>query len=100
MKYEVTHYTTEADDIFEHIVKEDDFEFNHVIIKPGFSFPKHPRDAFVIITVVKGVLSVNLEDEEGLNFQKGAVVKIPQGVLSTLSNQQDEKCELFVIKRR
>lgn len=96
----VLEYTKDTEDIFEHLVKEDAFELNHVVIKPGFHFPGHPTDAAVIITVVKGVLTVKLEDNESLTFEAGKVVQVEQGILSVLGNDEDGPCELFVVKRR
>lgn len=96
----VLSFTVESGDIFEHIIKEEDFEFNHVVIKPEFSFPPHPTDADVIITVVKGELTVVLEDQEAHVYESGQVIRVDQGVMSTLSNQSELPCEVFVIKRR
>lgn len=93
-------YTVGSSDIFEHIVKEEDFEFNHVVIKPAFSFPPHPTDANVIITVIKGELTVVLEDQEEHVYGTGQVIRVDQGVMSSLSNHGELPCEVFVIKRR
>ena len=100
MSEQVIKYTTDTWDIFENIVKEDDFELNHVVIKPGFSFPPHPTDANVIITIIQGSLSVTLGDLDKQSFEKGHVLRVDQGTMSILGNDTKEKCELFVIKRR
>ena len=96
----VSSYTLNTGDVFEHLVKEDDFELNHVVIKPGFKFPAHPTDAAVIITVVKGSLYVQLGDYEPMTFEKGKVVQVEEGIVSVLGNEGAGPCELFVVKRR
>ncbi len=96
----ILRYTVDSEDVFEHIIKEDAFEYNHVVIKPHFTFPAHPTDANVIITVIKGELSIKLENQAVQIFVKGQVITADQGTMSELSNNMDKPCELFVIKRR
>ncbi len=100
MSVKILEYTKESEEIFEHIIKEENFEYNHVIIKPGFHFPPHPTDANVIITIVKGVLSVKLDNKDTKTFIVGQVLTVEKGVMSELGNDQESFCELFVIKRR
>lgn len=96
----ILNYTVGADDLFEPIIKEDNFEYNHVVIKPQFFFPTHPTDANVIITVIRGELWLTLEEEEQQVYKEGAVVLVDQGTVSTLGNGSDAPSEVFVIKRR
>lgn len=100
MANEILKYTVDTEEIFEYIIKEDKFEFNHVVIRPGFTFPTHPTDANVIITIVSGRLSVGIAEEDKQVFGKGHVLRVDQGTMSTLGNDTDEPVELFVIKRR
>lgn len=93
-------YNTNVSDLFEHIIKEDDFELNHVIVEPGKIFPKHPTDANIIVIIVKGELSITLGEQEQHTYSRGDVVTAPLGIESELGNQSDSFTELFVIKRR
>lgn len=100
MSVNILNYTQNTEEVFEHLIKEDNFEYNHVVIKSGFHFPAHPTDANVIITIVKGILSVKIEDQETKDFHVGQVLTVDRGVISVLGNNQEKPCELFVIKRR
>lgn len=96
----VKYYTTNTKEILEPIIKEDYFEYNHVIIKPHYFFPSHPTDANVIITVTKGELWITLEDQEQTIYEVGSILQIPIGTMSKLGNGNDSPTEVFVIKRR
>ena len=91
-------YTQTQTSIFENIFKLDDLLMNHAVIEPGQIFPKHPTDADVYALIVKGVLSVALEDEMPKTFDEGQVVHIPKGLMSELGNRGEKTVELFVLK--
>ena len=91
-------YTQTQEAIFENVFKSEKVLVNHVIIVPGQVFPKHPTDAEVYAIIVKGILSVVLEEGESVNYSEGRAVYIPKGVLSELGNRTDEIVELFVVK--
>lgn len=92
-------YTQTSDAIFENIFTVEGLLMNHVVVGPGQAFPKHPTDAEVFALVVKGVLTVALEDRAPKQVEAGHLINIPMGVLSALSNESEEIVELFVVKR-
>lgn len=91
-------YTQTQTAIFENIFKLDQVLLNHAVIEPGQIFPKHPTDAAVYAIIVRGVLSIAIEDGAAENYQEGQVVHIPKGVASELGNRSEALVELFVIK--
>ncbi|NDL67480.1 cupin domain-containing protein [Anaerotalea alkaliphila] len=91
-------YTLTDREIFENVFTADNLLMNHVVIPPGKVFPKHPTDAEVYALIVRGQLSVGLEDEEVKVYGKGQVVNIPKGVQSELGNRTGDLVELFVLK--
>lgn len=95
----VYQYTLEAQDLFEPIIEREDMRLNHVIVKPGKFFPKHPTDAKVCIIIIKGALDITLDQQEKKTYVAGQVIEVPQGVPSVLGNGSSEPLELFVVKR-
>lgn len=85
-------------EVLENVFKKEDILMNHVVIEPGKIFPKHPTDAEVIAIVLKGELSVTVEDMEMQTFKFGQVVNIAKGTMSELGNRSDLLVELLVIK--
>lgn len=91
-------YTQSQTAIFENVFELKDVLLNHVVIEPGNVFPKHPTDAAVYAVIVKGVLSIAIEDCEAEKYQEGQVVHIPKGIESELGNRSEDLVELFVLK--
>ncbi|HAF59560.1 MAG: cupin domain-containing protein [Clostridiales Family XIII bacterium] len=91
-------YTITDQEIFENVFKDEKLLMNHVIVPPGKVFPKHPTDAIVYILIVRGELSLAVENSEPETFKVGQLANIPKGVISELGNKSNELLELFVVK--
>jgi len=94
----VYQYTITDQEIFENVFKDEKLLMNHVIVPPGKVFPKHPTDAIVYILIVRGELSLAIENSAPETFKAGQLVNIPKGIISELGNRGDELLELFVVK--
>lgn len=82
----------------ENVFKDEKLLMNHVIIPPGKVFPKHPTDATVYALIIRGELSIAIENNEPKTFNAGQLVNIPKGITTELGNRGDEVLELFVVK--
>lgn len=91
-------YTQGTADIFESIIDNSQYKLNHLIIPPGKSFPRHPTDAKVTIIIIKGMLTLKLEDGQSIDYEAGYIIEIPKGTMSELGNNSKEITEVFVIK--
>lgn len=91
-------YTLTDDETLENVFDRGDCLMNHVVMPSGKVFPKHPTDAHVYITVLRGELTIALEDEAPIKLKRGQVGNVPKGVMSSLSNITDEVVELIVLK--
>lgn len=98
MAAKLFNYSLEQKDLFENILKDENIMLNHVVIESGKFFPKHPTDAHVYIIIVKGELSVTLNDDTKNIYKKGDVVEVEKGIESELGNESDDFTEAFVIK--
>lgn len=94
----VYQYTITDREIMENVFKDEKLLMNHVIVPPGKVFPKHPTDAIVYALIVRGELSVVIEDNELKTFKAGRLVNIPKCVNTELGNRGNEPLELFVVK--
>lgn len=94
----VYQYTITEQEIFENVFKDEKLLMNHVIVPPGKVFPKHPTDAIVYALIIRGELSLAIENGEPKIYKAGKLVNIPKGVVSELGNRGDELLELFVVK--
>jgi len=94
----IFHYTLTDEETFETIFNQDNCIMNHVVMPKGKVFPKHPTDAQVFITVLRGELTVVLEEDAPIRLTRGQVANVPQGVESSLGNLSDDVVELMVLK--
>ncbi len=94
----VYQYTITDQEIFENVFKDEKLLMNHVVVPPGKVFPQHPTDAIVYALIIRGELSVAIENNALKTFKTGQLVNIPKGVSTELGNRGDEPVELFVVK--
>ncbi len=94
----VYHYTITDQEIMENIFKDEKILMNHVIVPPGKVFPKHSTDATVYALIIRGKISIAIENNEPKTFTAGQLINIPKGVITELGNRGDETLELFVVK--
>ena len=94
----VYHYTITDGEIMENVFKDENILMNHVVVPSGKVFPKHPTDATVYALIIRGELSVSIENNQPKTFNAGQLVNIPKSVITELSNRGDKTLELFVVK--
>lgn len=94
----VYQYTITDQEIFENVFKDEKLLMNHVAVPPGKVFPKHPTDAIVHALIMRGELSVAIENNALKKFKAGQLVNIPKGVNTKLGNRGDEPVKLFAVK--
>lgn len=91
-------YTLTDRETLENVFDRGDCLMNHVVMPPGKVFPKHPTDAHVYITVLRGELTIVLEEDFPFKLRKGQVGNVPIGIVSSLSNVSEDVVELIVLK--
>lgn len=94
----VYQYTITDQEIFENVFRDAKLLMNHVVVPPGKVFPQHPTDAIVYALIIRGELSVAVENNAAKTFGAGQLVNIPKGINTELGNRGDEPLELFVVK--
>ena len=94
----VYQYTITNEEISENIFKDEKLLMNHVVVPQGKVFAKHPTDATVYALIVRGELSVTIEENPTKAYKAGQLVNIPKGADTELGNKGNEPLELFVVK--
>ncbi len=95
----VNTFSFNQEDILVPMIEDGDFKLNHVVLPGKHAFPAHPTDALVTIIVLRGRLQVALGDQQPVIYDAGHVIVVPKGTMSGLSNPDEAKTEVFVIKR-
>lgn len=84
--------------IIEAVIKDENLNFMHMVLLTGEKLKTHYTNANVYMTVVKGTLSLSLEDNEFKQYEKNTVLKIPYNTKMDAQNHGTEILELFVVK--
>ncbi len=91
-------YQLEDKSVVERLVDFKDVSIAHAILESGEKFPAHNSNAKVQIIIVKGELSIKLEEQEVHKYQKGSILEVPFDTFMELSNEGNESMEFFAIK--
>ncbi len=95
-----TTYTFKASEskLVEKIVDDERVNINHIILNPGDAVSVHVSNSFVHQIVVRGVLSLSLEDGPFRDHPAGSIIAVPFNVKMAIENHGTRTLEFFVIK--
>ncbi|NLW89438.1 MAG: hypothetical protein GXY43_06950 [Clostridiaceae bacterium] len=82
----------------EKVVFDENVHYIHMIFPKDDGLPVHFSNSNVYMTVVRGRLSIILNDQEPHVYEAGALLKIPVGTRMNVSNRHTETLELIVVK--
>ncbi|HOX14396.1 MAG TPA: cupin domain-containing protein [Spirochaetia bacterium] len=82
----------------EKIVDDERVNINHIVVEPGKAVPTHVSNSFVHQVVVRGTLSLSLEDGPATPHPAGTIVAVPFNTKMAIQNEGTETLEFFVVK--
>ena len=91
-------YMVTDEKVIEKIIEDNNVGINHMILRKGEALPQHYSNSNVYMVVVRGTVSLEIDDEKENSYPKGSMLTIPYKTKMDVSNREDETLELFVIK--
>jgi len=91
-------YTRTESQIMEKIIDDERVNINHIVVEPGKAVPTHASNSFVHQIIVRGTLSLSLEDGPFNHYPAGSIVAVPFDQKMVIQNQGSETLEFFVVK--
>ena len=82
----------------EKVVLDENLHYLHMVLPEGEGLPEHNTNSTVYMTVVRGKLSIGLENQEIREYEAGTLLKIPFNTKMNVRNPQAETLELIVVK--
>jgi quercetin dioxygenase-like cupin family protein len=82
----------------EKVIRDENIHYMHMIFNKGEALPEHPANSNVYMTVLRGTLSLVLNDRETGEYAAGTVIKIPFGTKMNVRNLHEETLEITVVK--
>jgi len=98
MVEQVFHYATGTEKAVEKVIMDDHVHYIHMIFNQGEGLPEHFSNSTVYMTVVKGTLTIQLDEQESHQYEAGTVLKIPFQTKMNVGNRDAALLELIVVK--
>ncbi|HHV10928.1 MAG TPA: hypothetical protein GXX75_11690 [Clostridiales bacterium] len=84
--------------VIEKVISDENVHYNHMILAKNEKLPEHFSNSNVYMTVIKGLLSIGLDEQEIHEYPTGTILKIPKSIKMNVKNLHDEILELIVVK--
>lgn len=82
----------------EKVLLDENVHYLHMVLPQGEGLPVHVCNAILYMTVVRGSLSIRLNEQEVHEYESGSLLKIPRGTQMDAQNASQETLELIVVK--
>lgn len=82
----------------EKVIFDENVHYLHMVFNKEEGLPEHLSNSNVYMTVVRGRLSIGLDDQEIHEYDAGTLLKIPFQTKMNVKNLHDETLELIVVK--
>ncbi len=97
-KTQIFQFSTSHERVVEKVIQDENLHYIHMVFGKEEGLPEHHANATVYMTVIRGCLSIRLEDQPVLRVQAGSVLKIPFQTKMNVKNLDDAVLELLVVK--
>ena len=82
----------------EKVVFDENVHYLHMVFNQGEGLPEHLSNSNVYMTVLRGKLSIALDEQEGQEYEAGTLLKIPFNTKMNVKNLNNDTLELIVVK--
>ncbi len=82
----------------EKVIFDENINYIHMVFNKDEGLPEHFSNSNVYMTVVRGRLSIGLNDQDIQTYDKGSVLKIPIDTKMNVENLNKDVLELIVVK--
>ena len=94
----ISTFTNEKTMTIENLVDDDHAMINHIILPKEQGIQAHLSNSNVYLIVVKGKLSLTLNEQDPHKYTAGQIVSIPYKIQMKIDNMDEEILEFFVVK--
>lgn len=91
-------YLLPNEKVIEKIVDDENIHLNHMVLVKGTGLPEHYSNSNVYMVIVRGTMTIKLNDEEANNYTIGDILNIPYNTKMNVNNFHEDILEFFVFK--
>ena len=84
--------------VIEKVLHDENVHFNHMLLNQGDALPEHYSNSTVYMAVMRGELTLKLDEQETQFYPYGTLLKIPNDVKMNVMNTSEALLELIVVK--
>lgn len=82
----------------EKVIFDENVNYLHMIFNQDEGLPEHYSNSTVYMTILRGKLSIQLDDQDNHEYEAGTVLKIPFKTKMKVKNLHQHTLELIVVK--
>ncbi|MGI6176035.1 MAG: cupin domain-containing protein [Christensenellales bacterium] len=82
----------------EKIIDDDPVLINHMVLPKGEGLAEHYSNSNVYMIIVRGAMTLKLNEQEPQLYTGGRIVRIPYKTKMNVNNYDDAVLEFFVVK--
>lgn len=82
----------------EKVIFDENVHYLHMVFNKNEGLPEHLSNSNVYMTVIRGNLSICLNEQEIHRYPAGTLLKIPFNTKMNVKNLDEETLELIVVK--
>ena len=82
----------------EKVLFDENVHYIHMVFPQNEGLPVHNANSTVYMAVVRGTLSIGLDDQEVHQYEAGTMLKIPNATKMNVKNLHPAVLELIVVK--
>ena len=82
----------------EKVIFDENLHYLHMVFNKTEGLPEHFSNSNVYMTVVRGKLSIGLNDQEIHEYEAGTLLKIPFQTKMNVKNLHEDTLELIIVK--
>ena len=82
----------------EKVIFDENIHYLHMVFNKGEGLPEHFSNSNVYMTVVRGFLSIGLNEQEIHEYASNTLLKIPVNTKMNVKNLHEDTLELIVVK--
>ena len=82
----------------EKVIFDENIHYLHMVFNKNEGLPEHFSNSNVYMTVVRGKLSIGLNEQEVHEYEAGTLLKFPFQTKMNVKNLHDKTLELIVVK--
>lgn len=86
------------DKAVEKVISDENLHYLHMVFNKNEGLPEHFSNSNVYMTIVRGKLSIGLNDQDIHEYEAGTLLKIPFQTKMNVKNMHDETLELIIVK--